>query len=147
MLFRSRSTSGYVILLNGAAISWKSKRQSIIALSSAEAEFVAASSLVQEIVYCRKLLAALGYGQSQPTVVYEDNATAISWSEGSVGGSDRAKHIDLREHYVHGAVAEGVLKLVKVPSEDNLADLRVFTKPLPKERFLVLRKQIGRAHV
>ena len=72
--------------------------------------------------------------------VFEDNATAISWSEGAVGGSDRAKHIDLREHYVHDAVAQGVLKLVKVPSADNLADL--FTKPLPKDRFLVLRKKL-----
>ena len=135
MLFRS-----YVILLNGAAISWKSKRQSVIALSSAEAEYVAASTLVQEIVYCRKLLAALGFPQPAATPVCEDNASAISWSEGAVGGSDRAKHIDLRVHYVHDAVAEGVLKLVKVPSEDNLADL--FTKPLPKDRFLFLRKRL-----
>ena len=127
-------------MLNGAAIAWKSKRQSIIALSSAEAEYVAASALVQEIVYCRKLLAALGFGQDTLTSVCEDNATAISWSEGAVGGSDRAKHIDLRQHYVHDAVSQGVLKLVKVPSEENLADL--FTKPLPKDRFLVLRKRL-----
>ena len=85
-------------------------------------------------------MAALGYAQGEATPVYEDNATAISWSEGAVGGSDRAKHVDLREHYVHDAVAQGVLKLVKVPSEDNLADL--FTKPLPKDRFLVLRKKL-----
>ena len=142
-----RSTTGYVLLINGAAIAWKSKRQSVIALSSAEAEFVAASTLVQEITYCRKLLEALGFPQPFATSVAEDNATAISWSEGSVGGSDRAKHIDLREHYVHDAVAQGVLKLIKVSTEDNLADL--LTKPLPKERFLVLRKRlkIGRAHV
>ena len=98
------------------------------------------SSLVQEITYCRKLLTALGFAQPAATSVFEDNATAISWSEGAVGGSDRAKHIDLREHYVHDAVAQGVLKLVKVPSADNLADL--FTKPLPKDRFLVLRKKL-----
>ena len=66
-----RSTTGYVLVLNGAAISWKSKRQTVIALSSAEAEFIAASSLVQEITYCRKLLSALGFEQPAATPVFE----------------------------------------------------------------------------
>ena len=101
-----RSTSGFVLMLNGAAVSWKSKRQSVVALSSAEAEFVAASSMVQEVIYARRLLEKLGFPQPEPTVIYEDNRTCIAWSEGSVGGSDRAKHIDLREHFVHDAVAQ-----------------------------------------
>ena len=95
----------------------------VVALSSAEAEFMAASALVQEVIYARRLLENLGFPQPGPTLIYEDNRTCIAWSEGSVGGSDRAKHIDLREHFVHDAVEAGVLKLVPVASIDNVADL------------------------
>jgi hypothetical protein len=137
-----RSTTGFTLMLNGAAVAWKSKRQSVVALSSAEAEFMAASALVQEVIYARRLLENLGFPQPGPTLIYEDNRTCIAWSEGSVGGSDRAKHIDLREHFVHDAVEAGVLKLVPhaVASIDNVADL--LTKPLPKAPFLTLRKRL-----
>ena len=70
----------------------------------------------------RRLLEKLGFPQPEPTVIYEDNRTCIAWSEGSVGGSDRAKHIDLREHFVHDAVQAKVLKLDAVASAD-VADL------------------------
>jgi hypothetical protein len=98
-----RSSSGYVLMLNGSAVSWRCKRQSVYALSSAEAEFIAASSMVQEVIFLRKFLANLGFEQTNPTPIYADNETCIHWSEGSVGGSDRAKHIDLRKHFVHDA--------------------------------------------
>ena len=133
-----KSTSGYVLMLNGAAVSWKSKRQSVVALSSAEAEFVAASSMVQEVIYVRKFLDNLGFPQEKPTPIFEDNRTCVAWSEGSVGGSDRAKHIDLREHFVHDAVSRGILKLESIPSAENVADL--LTKPLSVTPFQTLRK-------
>ena len=90
-----KSTTGFVLMFGGAAVSWKSKRQSVVALSSAEAEFMAASSLVQEVIYIRKFLANLGFAQKEPTKIFEDNRTCVAWSQGSVGGSDRAKHLDL----------------------------------------------------
>jgi hypothetical protein len=135
-----KSTSGYVLMFNGCAVSWKSKRQSVVALSSAEAEFIAASSLVQEVIAVRKLLEKLGVPQQDPTAIGEDNRTCIAWSEGSVGGSDRAKHIDLRKHFVHEAVQASHIKLNPVRSADNLADL--FTKPLPRSSFESLRNRI-----
>jgi hypothetical protein len=135
-----KSTTGYVLMLNGAVVSWKSKRQNVVALSSAEAEFMAASSLVQEVIYIRRLLYNLGFPQESPTEIGEDNRTCIAWSEGSVGGSDRAKHIDLRRHFVHEAVQGKVLTLKAVKSEDNIADL--LTKPLPEQPFKLLRKQL-----
>ena len=70
-----KSTTGYVLMLNGAAISWKSKLQTIVALSTAEAEMVAASSMIQEVIYLRKLLDNLGFTQSKPTSICEDNIT------------------------------------------------------------------------
>ena len=135
-----KSTSGYALMLNGAAISWKSKRQSVIALSSAEAEFVAASSMVQEVIYTRRILERLGFPQPEPTPVFEDNRTCIAWSEGSVGGSDRAKHIDLRAHFVHDAVDKKFLKLVPIDSASNVADQ--LTKPLGSTMLPPLRKRL-----
>jgi hypothetical protein len=114
-------------MLNGAAVSWRCKRQSVFALSSAEAEFIAASSMVQEVIFLRKFLANLGFQQNGPTPIFADNETCIHWSEGSVGGSDRAKHIDLRKHFVHDARQQGILQLQKIDSEFNAADL--LTKP------------------
>jgi len=137
-----KSTTGYVLMLNGAVVAWKSKRQNVVALSSAEAEFMAASSLVQEVIYIRRLLTNLGFPQDLATEVGEDNRTCIAWSEGSVGGlgSDRAKHIDLRVHFVHDAVKDKIVSLHNVKSEHNVAD--IMTKALPEPAFAVLRKQL-----
>ncbi len=121
-------------------MSWKSKRQSVIALSSAEAEFVAASAMVQEVIYTCRFLDNLGFQQTRPTSIYEDNSTCVAWSEGSVGGSDPAKHIDLREHFVHNAVDQGVLKLRPIASSDNVADL--LTKPLGANMLPAIRKML-----
>ena len=135
---RCRSTSGYVLILNGAAVAWKSKRQTIVALSTAEAEFIAASSMIQEVIYIRRLLEKLGFPQTEPTTIYEDNTTCIKWAEGAVGGTDRAKHIDLREHFVHEAQQSKLIQLKGIKGEDNVADF--LTKPLLKAKFTKLRK-------
>ena len=129
-----RSTTDNTLMLNGAAVAWKSKRQSVLALSSAEAEFMAASALVQEVAYARRLLENPGFPQKKLTCIYEHNHTCIAGSKGSVGGSDRAKHIDLRVHFVHDAFEAKILKLMPVNSVDNVADL--LTKPLTKAPFL-----------
>ena len=81
-----RFMSGYIIMLNCAAIIWKSKRQQPVAMSTAEAEFVAVSSC-REILYLWRLLNELGFPQQSPTVVNKDNRTVIAWSEGAVGGT------------------------------------------------------------
>ena len=134
-----RSTSGFVFMLNGAAISWRSKRQPTVALSSAEAEFISASAMVQEVIYLRKFLSNLGFPQTTPTPVFADNETCIAWSEGSVGGSARAKHVDLRVHFVHEAREAGHLQLHKIESRFNGAD--ILTKAsTPPDVFTDLRR-------
>ena len=77
---------------------------------------IAASAMMvqdPEVIYIRRFLSNLGFQQTHPPCAYEDNRTCVAWSEGSVGGSDRAnlKHIDLGEHFVHNAVGQGFLKL------------------------------------
>ena len=104
-----RSTSGFVFMLNGAAISWRSKRQPTVALSSAEAEFISASAMVYAMIFLHKFLSNLRFPQTALTPVFADNETCIAWSEGSVGGSELAKHVDLRMHFVHEAHAAGHL--------------------------------------
>ena len=122
-----KSTSGYVFMLNGVTVSWRSNCQPVVALSTAEAEFISASAMVQEVIFLRKFLQNLGFPQNGPTPVFADNQTSIAWAEGSVGGSERAKHVDLRKHFVHDAVQAGHLELQKVDSKLNAADL--LTKP------------------
>ncbi len=100
----------------------------------------AASSLIQEVIYIRKLLTNLGFPQVSATEVGEDNRTCIAWSEGSVGGSDRAKHIDLRAHFVPAAVQDKIVSLHNMRSNENVAD--ILTKALPEAAFTILRKQL-----
>ncbi len=75
-----------------------------------EAEFISASFMVQEVIFLCKFLTNLGFPQTAPTAIFADNETCIAWSEGSIGGSDRAKHVDLRMHFVHEAREAGHLQ-------------------------------------
>ncbi len=81
---------GFVIMLNGAVISWWSKRQPTVALSSAKAGFISASSMVQEVIFLLKFLKNLVFPQTAPTPgpAFAYNEACIAWSKGSVGGSD-----------------------------------------------------------
>jgi len=72
-----RSTSGYVLSLNGAPVSWKAKRQVSVTSSSAEAEFVAASLCWKEVVYLRAVLRGMGQEQALPTILWEDNQPGL----------------------------------------------------------------------
>jgi hypothetical protein len=74
-------------------------------------------------LHISKFLGNLGFPQTSPTPVFADNVTCIAWSEGSVGGSERAKHVDLRVHFVHKARTAGYLQLHKVDSKLNAADI------------------------
>ena len=79
-----KSTSGYLFRLGKSTVSWKSKCQSIVALSSIEAEYVALCSAVQETVWLRHLLSSIGFKQSTPTILYEDNQSSIALSKNPI---------------------------------------------------------------
>jgi hypothetical protein len=86
-----RSTTGNLMLYNKAPIMWKSKMQKSTALSTAEAEYNAASTAGSEILYLCKLLEHMGFAQASPTPVYEDNTACIEWGNNVIGGRKRAK--------------------------------------------------------
>ncbi len=97
--------------------------QKTVALSSAEAEYYAASEMAIEIIYLRNLLANMRLPQVDNTAVFEDNTACIEWSNHVMGGRERAKHIDISKHFAHEAVQNGHMCLFKIPTEYQLADL------------------------
>ena len=135
-----RSISGNIHLIGGAAISWLSKRQSITATSTCEAEYVAASQCTRHVAWLRALLDGLGYRQDIATVIFCDNQSAIALSKDFQFHS-RSKHIDVQHHFIRDLVNNGSIEIRYVPSTENIADL--LTKPLPHESHMRFTRESG----
>ena len=135
-----KSQSGYLFTLCGGVISWASKKQSVVALSSTEAEYVAASLASQEAVWLRALLGDISFVQEEPTMIKEDNQGAIALSK-NPKYHPRTKHIDIKCHFIRDKVAKKEIVLDYCPTEQMLADL--LTKPLGKTLFQRLRGLMG----
>ena len=118
------SVTGHILFLLGVPIVWKSKAQKSVTLSSAEAEFVAMSEAVKEILFVVNLLESMGVKVKKPVIVKVDNQGAIFMAE-NVNTSQRTKHADTRAKFVTQFVGS-VIKIVFVSTVDNRAD--VFTK-------------------
>ena len=127
-----RSVNGYLCLLNGGAISWKSRQQKAVASSTSEAEYVSASKAADDVVYLRRIMEDLSLAQVGPTPLYEDNRGCRMMSENPVS-NDRSKHIDYRVHSLRERVADGTVRLVDCPTFDMAAD--PFTKNLAAPDF------------
>jgi hypothetical protein len=123
-----RSHTGYILMLTGGAVSWKSRRQDCVSLSTSEAEYVAASQCGQEVIYLREILRDFGFPPTGPTRVYEDNLACVSMSENPVRRK-YSRHIDIRRYFVRDLVAQQILKLV--PLRTNLMVADALTKSLP----------------
>eukprot|EP00253_Pinus_taeda_P015521 PITA_15521 len=135
-----KSTSGYVFHMGSGAISWASKKQSIVALSTAEAEYVAATVAACQAVWMRRMLRSLGQEQAKTTVILCDNSSAIALSKNSVFHK-RTKHIDTRFHYIRELVSNGEIALEHSRTQEQVAD--ILTKPLDQKSFEFLRKCLG----
>ena len=124
-----KSTSGFLILFHGAPLSWRVRKQNSVALSSAEAEYMAASLCVREVRWFRQVFNELhrGFGD-QPIIIYTDNQPTIQMSINPVYQS-RTKHIDIHAHHLRDEVKKGTIKLAHIAGTENPAD--IFTKPLP----------------
>jgi hypothetical protein len=120
----------------GGPVIFRSKYQKTVALSSAEAEYMALSLCTQEVVRTRQLLQDLGGRQQESTVIYEDNQGAIAL-ERNVGYHARSKHIDICHHFVLERFYGGDVKIEYVPTAEQLAD--ILTKALSTSRFTTLR--------
>lgn len=135
-----RSTTGYVFTFNNGVISWGSKLQPTVALSSSEAEYMALASATQEAIHLRQLLVDLNHIViDRPTIIFEDNIGCIALSNNPVFHK-RTKHIDIKYHFVREKVEDGVIEIRYLPTNQQLAD--ILTKPLSKQRIILLSNAI-----
>ena len=135
-----KSTSGYLFMMNGAAVSWRSQKQTCVALSTAEAEYIALAAAAQEATWMRKLMKDFHESQAEPVTIYEDNQSAICIAR-NPQSHHKTKHVDIKYHYVCDMVQDVTIKVQYCPTNDMIAD--ILTKGLTHDRFTRLRPLSG----
>jgi hypothetical protein len=131
-----KSTSGWLCTIGGAPVVWSSKKQSTVAASTCEAEFISACGVVKEVLWLRLLCMELGNDIQLPTTLHCDNQSAIQLLHNHQF-SHKIKHINVAYHFVRERLALGHIVLQYVPTKENVAD--VLTKPLPNPAFTVFK--------
>jgi len=134
-----KSTSGMAHFLGSCLISWGSKKQNSVALSTAESEYIAAASCCSQLLWIRNQLKDFGVVYDS-VPIYCDNTSAINISKNPVQHS-KTKHIEIRHHFLRDNVEKGLVEMLFCKSEDQIAD--IFTKPLCRESFCKLRVMLG----
>ena len=135
-----KSTSGYYFSLGSGVFSWCSKKQEIVAQSTAEAEFITATAAVNQALWLKKILCDLRMEHMNNTEIFVDNQATIAISHNPVFHG-KTKHFNIKLFFLREVQKNGEVTLVYCKSEDQLADL--FTKPLPVSKFELLRQEIG----
>jgi len=113
----------------GALISWKTKKQPTVALSTCEAEYIALATTIQECLYLKQLLKDLDKCQYSQPEIYEDNQGTIALAKNPVS-RQRCKHVDVKYHFIRSSVNNGDIALVYCPTNEMVAD--VLTKPVTR---------------
>jgi hypothetical protein len=125
-----RSIGGYIVIFAGGAISWSCKKQSSVALSTTEAEYMALVQVLKESIWLQRLLKELGRQAGNVKTIYKDNQGAIALANNPEYHA-RTKYIDIQHHFVCECVENGNIDLKYCSTEDMVADA---LKALPKER-------------
>ena len=137
-----KSTSGYLITFSGGAVSWQSRLQKCIALSTTEAELIAATEACKELLWMKRFLQELGLKQQQ-YVLFCDNQSTIHLAKNSSFHS-RSKHIDVRYHWIRDTLNDKLLTLEKIHTDDNGSDM--LTKALTREKLEICCSIAGMAN-
>ena len=135
-----KSTSGFCVLVGGNLVGWRSKKQSVVARSTAEAEFRAMASGICELMWLRILLSELHLYCGSPLQLYCDNQAAINMVNNPVH-HDRTKHVEIDRHFIKEKLDEGILQISFVKSGDQLAD--VLTKGVNVVSFMKICSKMG----
>lgn len=135
-----RSTSGFVFMMASGAISWASKKQPVVALSTTEAEYIDAASCACQSVWLSRILKAIGCEGKSETVIMCDNSSTIQLSKHPMFHG-KSKHIEVRFHYLRDLVSGGMVRLSYCSTENQIAD--IFTKPLKLAQFEKLHGMLG----
>ncbi|GJX82386.1 hypothetical protein Tco_0331867 [Tanacetum coccineum] len=138
----TKSQTGYVFILNGGAVDWKSSKQSTTAMSTIEAEYIAASEVAMEAVWIRKFISGLGIVPTinEPIGMFCDNSATLQFAN-ELGVQKGTKHFHRRYHYVRECIALHEIRFLKLHTYDNLAD--PFTKALPKGKLTQHARSMG----
>jgi Reverse transcriptase (RNA-dependent DNA polymerase) len=131
-----RSTSGNIFFFGGGPISWKSRKQVVVAISTVEAEYLSCTDAVKQALHHRVLLRELAEPTTGPTVIRSDNQGCIALTENPCH-HERTKHFDIRHHFIREKVEDGDVKLRYLPTGDMVAD--IMTKALPATSFCKFR--------
>ncbi|CAI7853780.1 unnamed protein product [Closterium sp. NIES-54] len=135
-----KSHTGYAYCLNGAAISWQSKRQPVVALSTTESEYISLCQCIQEGVWLKRFFGEFGHELATGVPVFVDNQSAIALAQNACLHG-RTKHMQVRWHFIREMVASGEVILRWCPTNRQAAD--ILTKPLPFERHGVCMSLMG----
>jgi hypothetical protein len=136
--------SGYAFLIDGGAVSWFSRKQEIVTLSTAEAEYVAATHAAKEAIWLKRLITEIFNFPDDPITLHCDNQSAIALTKDNAHHS-RTKHIDIRYHFIRYSVQDGKINIIYCPTNENIAD--TLTKPLPSIKAKHFAAALGlRAH-
>lgn len=135
-----RSQSDFVFMLGGCPVSWESRKQRKVALSSTEAEYMALTESAKEAIYLKKFLEELGLREVAKATMFCDNLGAIKLAENPVFHG-RSKHIDIRHHFVWDVMKNGTFSLKHMSTEEMVADF--LTKGLPKAKHVKCLEMSG----
>ncbi|KAK9675641.1 hypothetical protein RND81_11G020800 [Saponaria officinalis] len=135
-----KSTSGHTFSLGSGAISWSSKKQEVVALSSSEAEYIVVTAAACQAVWLRRLLRDFLQVQNGATELFCDNKSTISMTKNPAFHS-RTKHIDIRYHFIRSLVSSDDIVLKYCNTNEQVAD--ILTKPLPQAKHLLFRDRLG----
>jgi transposase InsO family protein len=138
--WHGKSVCGYVFMMEGAPVSWGAKKQSIVAQSSTEAEYVALTYALKELLWGRMFFSEVGFKIDGPTILYCDNQGAIELAQ-NASFHARSKHINIRYHFIRDGVGKGYVQLSYIETAENLAD--IFTKALSRTRHAYLLDALG----
>ena len=135
-----RSTTGWVVMYRGGTIAWKSKKQSVVAHSTAEAEYMALDDVARDLVWERRGLQLLGDVITGPTSINVDNQAALSLARNRTS-HDSTKHIAYRYHYIRDLIDDKIMQPKYIDTNHNTSD--ILTKALARDRFLFHAKALG----
>jgi hypothetical protein len=133
--------SGYVILIDGGAVSWCSKKQELVTLSTTEAEYVAATHAAKELIWFRRLIGEIFRPLEHPITLHSDNQSAIALAHSQGHFHARTKHIDIQWHFIRYFIENGSIELIYCPTEDMTTD--ILTKPLPGTKIKYFTRALG----
>ena len=134
------SDLGFSFHFSIGTISWSSKKQGVVLLSSTEAEYIAQTHAAKEGIWMRSFMKEIRGGEEKLLTISCDNQGAITLAKDNKFHV-RTKHIDLRYHFICEAVEDGKIQVKYVPMDDNVSD--IFTKPLPRPKFAKFMESLG----